>query len=93
MAYYGDENRGGVNGHFYHVFGTVSFWRMNNCDLLVLMHPFSCSLCITRFLKVLCYKMFVSFRRIVVHDVLLPPAIVSYDGFCYMPLNKQGVLT
>lgn len=25
MAYYGDENTGGVNGHFYHVFNTVSF--------------------------------------------------------------------
>lgn len=23
MAYYGDERHGGVNGHFYHVFGTV----------------------------------------------------------------------
>jgi hypothetical protein len=27
MAYYGDENQGGVNGHFYHVFNTVSFFE------------------------------------------------------------------
>jgi len=28
MAYYGDENQGGVNGHFYHVFGTPLYYRI-----------------------------------------------------------------
>ncbi|KJA22967.1 hypothetical protein HYPSUDRAFT_201775 [Hypholoma sublateritium FD-334 SS-4] len=28
MAYYGDERRGGVNGHFYHVFGTPLYYRI-----------------------------------------------------------------
>ena len=36
MEYYGDENKGGVNGHFYHVFGTVRgflLWNRLRVDL------------------------------------------------------------
>lgn len=38
MAYYGNEEYGGVNGHFYHVFNTVSrgLVRFTLADLAIL---------------------------------------------------------
>lgn len=34
MEYYGDETKGGVNGHFYHVFNTVGYfdWIASDCQ-------------------------------------------------------------
>lgn len=35
MAYYGDQNKGGVNGHYYHVFGTVRPSLFNGVDIFL----------------------------------------------------------
>lgn len=42
MAYYGDQNKGGVNGHYYHVFGTVCSYSFNAVDSF----PEGCSVAI-----------------------------------------------
>jgi hypothetical protein len=33
MEYYGNERQGGVNGHFYHVFNTVSLHATGGVNL------------------------------------------------------------
>ncbi len=35
MSYYGDQNKGGVNGHYYHVFGTVRPSLFNVVDIFL----------------------------------------------------------
>lgn len=33
MEYYGNNNEGGMNGHFYHVFDTVRLQHVTGTDL------------------------------------------------------------